>query len=190
MAQDFDQPQFDGYPLGFRNNNPGNLRTGISWQGATGENKGFVVFENMAYGIRAAGTVLINNISSEGNDTIRKLITKYAPPSENNTDAYINAVSGSTGIDPDATLDTSNDTITAMLHAIFEHENGATYAAKLTDDDINEGLSMLAPKWLMKIQNFFADNPTVVEAGGWGLLIVAAIVIAYFFRNSIKKLIA
>lgn len=189
MPKDYDLPQFDGFPLGFRNNNPGNLRTGINWKGATGENKGFVVFENMAYGIRAAATVLINNISSQGNDTIRKLITKYAPPSENNTDAYINAVAASTGFDPDASLDTSNDTIIAMLHAIFEHENGGSYAANITNDDINEGLSMLSPQWLMKIQNFLAENPTVVEAGGWGLLIAAVIVVAYFFRGSIKKML-
>lgn len=193
MSQNFNQDGYDNYPLGFRNNNPGNLRSSnINWKGSIGANNGFVVFENMAYGIRAAATVLINNISSMGNDTITKLITKYAPPSENNTDAYIAAVSSQTGIDPNATLDTTSDTLTSLLHAIFTHENGSTYSAMLTDGDIAEGLSMLSPQWLIKLQgtvtNFFAENPTISNNVGWILPVIVIVILVIVFRKNLLKL--
>lgn len=183
MAKDFST--YTNYPIGFRNNNPGNIRTGQSWQGAIGEQNGFVTFKNMAYGIRAAATVLINNISSQGNNTIEKIITKYAPPSENNTEAYINAVSNQTGISRSAVLTTDTATVTALLHAIFTHENGAWYANNITDADISEGLALLSPVWLMKLQNFFVENPNAATAG-FGVAIIVAIAVLLVLSKKIK----
>jgi len=184
MAKDF--RTYTNYPIGFRNNNPGNIRTGQSWQGATGSQNGFVTFKNMAYGIRAAATVLINNISSQGNDTIEKLITKYAPPSENNTEAYINAVSNQTGISRSQILTTDTATVIALLHAIFTHENGAWYVNKISDADISEGLALLSPVWLMKLQNFFVENPDAATAGA-GVLVIIAIAVLIALSKKFKK---
>lgn len=186
MSKNYNTLENASYPIGFRNNNPGNLRTGESWQGAIGSAGGFVTFKNMAYGIRAAATVLLNNISSQGNDTIRKLITKYAPPSENNTTAYINAVSQFTGIGPDEKISTDEQTVISLLHAIFEHENGRYYADDITDADIEEGLGLVSPSWLRYVTNFFAENPNVSTAGGLGLLIAIAVVLFIVFRKKLK----
>ena len=79
--------------LGVINNNPLNIRYNLStkWKGQAGANKGFCVFTDMVYGYRAA-IVLLCNYQRKGYDTIRKIITRWAPPSENNTKAYISAV--------------------------------------------------------------------------------------------------
>lgn len=79
--------------LGIINNNPLNIRYSPStkWKGQAGANKGFCVFTDMIYGYRAA-IVLLCNYQRKGYDTIRKIITRWAPPSENNTEAYISAV--------------------------------------------------------------------------------------------------
>ena len=47
-------------PLGLRNNNPGNIRpSNPPWQGATGENGGFVVFDTMVQwgGMKPGGSL-------------------------------------------------------------------------------------------------------------------------------------
>lgn len=181
MASDFRGEA--GYPIGLRNNNPGNLRTGETWQGAVGSSGGFVTFKDMNYGIRAAATVLVNNISSQGNDTIRKLITKYAPPSENDTDAYISAVVFSTGIGADEKLTTDADELENLLHAIFTHENGAQYADMISDEDIQAGIALLSPQWLAVVKNFFAENPVAATAGGLGIVIVVIALLYYFSKN-------
>jgi hypothetical protein len=186
MAKNFNTSAYSSYPIGFRNNNPGNLRTGESWQGAIGSAGGFVTFKSMAYGIRAAATVLVNNVSSQGNNTIRKLITKYAPPSENNTTAYINAVSASTGIAPDAVISLDQATLVELLHAIFEHENGATYAKQLTDADILEGIALMSNTWLHKLKSFLAENPNVTTGGGVVLVIIMVGLIYAFIKGKIK----
>jgi hypothetical protein len=86
-------------PLGLINNNPGNLRDiGIGWDGKIGSNKGFVVFEDVSWGIRAMIINFHTSITIHGNDTLRKYISRYAPPQENDTEQYIHIVSQKTGI--------------------------------------------------------------------------------------------
>lgn len=186
MAKNYNTPSYGSYPIGFRNNNPGNLRTGESWQGATGSAGGFVTFKDMSYGIRAAATVLVNNIASQGNNTIRELISKYAPPSENNTAAYIAAVAASTGINPDANIDLTGDNVVKLLQAIFEHENGRAYASQLSTDDIKAGIALMSNSWLHKIKSFFADNPDAAASGGVAIVILAAGIAYVFLKKKIK----
>jgi len=132
-----------GYPIGFRNNNPGNIRPGDSWQGMTGTNGGFVVFTDMSFGIRALGTDLRTKIN-KGLDTISAIIYRYAPPSENDTGAYIESVSDDTGLSPSQKLAADRDTLRKLVRAIINHENGNNYSALLTDADINEGLDKMS----------------------------------------------
>lgn len=132
-------------PIGFRNNNPGNLRPGDSWQGMTGENGGFIVFKSMPWGIRALATDLSNKINNDGLDTIRDIVTKYAPASDNNdVNAYVNAVSQDSGFGPDEILTADADTIVKLVKAHTAHENGENNLQYLTDDDIQEGLSLMS----------------------------------------------
>lgn len=76
--------------LGIRLNNPLNIRFSPmnNWQGQVGSEKGFCKFVDFEHGFRAA-LVLLCNYQRKGYDTIRKIVTHWAPPSENNTEAYI-----------------------------------------------------------------------------------------------------
>lgn len=82
-----------------RNNNPGNIRASKdTWLGKTGQDsRGFVVFDTLPHGYRALYKLLDNYIK-KGYDTIDKVINKYAPPTENETEIYINHVVSWTGI--------------------------------------------------------------------------------------------
>ena len=95
-------------PRGIRNNNPLNIRrTADNWQGLTPvqTDPAFFQFQSPEYGWRAAFRLLTRTYYCKyGLDTIRKIITRWAPPTENNTAAYISAVSRTTGLAPDATL--------------------------------------------------------------------------------------
>ena len=84
---------------GIRNNNPLNIRrSSTHWQGARKEqtDKSFVQFETMAYGYRAAWKVLqtyYERFCTQGKPfTVRNIIERWAPPTENDTEAYIKSV--------------------------------------------------------------------------------------------------
>ena len=87
---------------GIRNNNPLNIRHGKSqWVGMrkVQTDKAFVQFTERVFGYRAA-FVLLRNYIGRGVNTIGKIISLWAPPSDgNNTQAYIEYVSSTTGID-------------------------------------------------------------------------------------------
>lgn len=86
---------------GIRNDNPCNIRrTKDKWQGMrkVQTDKQFVQFVSRKYGYRAV-FVLLRNYIRKGTNTIGKIIARWAPSSDgNNTQAYINHVSKSTGI--------------------------------------------------------------------------------------------
>lgn len=94
-------------PRGIRNNNPLNIRKGAGWQGMADvqTDASFVVFRSMVWGLRAAHKLLRNYITGyEGKsvpfDTLEKIIRRWAPPSENATQRYIDYVSKRTGLHP------------------------------------------------------------------------------------------
>src|SRR5574339_226661 len=113
-------------PLGLRNNNPGNLRPSEPpFRGAIGENKGFVVFDTMHNGLRAAAKLLITYQDRYDINTPRKAIERWAPGSENDTAAYIAFVCSVLECKPDDKFDFHNvDFLFWMLTAIGEQENG------------------------------------------------------------------
>ena len=59
------------------------------------------MFESPEYGIRALCKLLMTYKKKYNADTIREVIERYAPRSENKTDAYIKNVSLWSGLDPD-----------------------------------------------------------------------------------------
>jgi hypothetical protein len=95
-------------PRGIRNNNPLNIRrTATKWQGMmlTQTDPDFCQFQSLEYGWRATFRLLTRNYFAKyGLDTIRKIVSRWAPPSENDTAAYIASVSRIIGIPPDETL--------------------------------------------------------------------------------------
>lgn len=140
------------HTLGIRNNNPGNLRPGDSWQGMVGTNNNFIVFSSMIYGTRALATDLTNKYY-RGLDTITKIINTYAPPSENNTVAYINAVANSMGVCATCKLDWSKATLAKFVRAVIMHENGSD-GSLVTDDMITQGIAAMSPNLLLKVKGF------------------------------------
>lgn len=117
-------------PRGIRNNNPGNIRPGSPWQGSLGSDGGpgggYLVFDTAANGLRALAK-LLRNYQTSGQNTIRAIVTKWAPASDsNNTAAYIAQVVKALGIAADVPLNVrSNDsTLAKLVAAIVQHENG------------------------------------------------------------------
>lgn len=112
---------------GERNNNPGNIvKSDIFWRGEiAGDDKRFESFASPDEGIRAIGVIMQNYQRKYGLNTVRGLINRYAPPVENDTNSYVNAVAGSLGVSPDASLNLSDPAILLpLVKAIIKHENG------------------------------------------------------------------
>ncbi len=95
-------------PRGLRNNNPLNIRKSrhTTWLGQSEkqEDRAFVQFCSMAYGYRAAFKVLQNYRVLYDCMTLRQYIQRWAPPIENNTEAYVNSVARTAGVNPDTLL--------------------------------------------------------------------------------------
>ena len=72
---------------------PFNIRsTSKLWLGQIGSYKGFAKFEDYDMGIRAGMKLIANYIRLYDRDSVTKIIMPYAPPSENNTQSYIDYV--------------------------------------------------------------------------------------------------
>lgn len=115
---------------GLRNNNPGNIRrNGDHFKGEVipSQDRDFKQFETMAYGYRAMFKILTTYYNRYELKTIRQLITRWAPPSENETEIYIRRVSDWSGIPAEKVLDiTVPEHLTAIVAAMSRMENGAT----------------------------------------------------------------
>ena len=113
------------HALGIRNNNAGNIRaTGNwqQWQGAINENRGFIVFDEPENGLRAMARILRNYRDLYQINTIEQIINRWAPPSENDTQSYINSVVQKVGIASSEPL--MPDNYPSLMAAITYHENG------------------------------------------------------------------
>lgn len=128
-------------PRGIRNNNPGNIRyTGTAWRGlATPPSDGaFCIFTHSMFGLRALAVLLRNYNRYHGIRTIKRIIARFAPDTENNTAAYILSICKATGFDDSAQLDLEDETVLLpLMKAIIKHENGKQ---PYTDEQILEGI--------------------------------------------------
>lgn len=115
-------------PRGLRNCNPGNIRTTRDrWQGLrpVQTDPEFFQFETMAWGYRALMRTLQNYRLRHGCRTVADFIGRWAPPTENDTAAYIRTVCNDTGFTPDKELDITNQWQMVQLAAAISHvENG------------------------------------------------------------------
>lgn len=117
-------------PRGLRNNNPGNIRkNNIVYAGeiVPSRDEEFKQFTTMAYGYRAMFVVLHTYARRYGLDTIAKMISRYAPASENHTAAYISAVADSAGVPPHGHITSTNcEVMVPVVAAMSRVENGAS----------------------------------------------------------------
>lgn len=130
---------------GLRNNNPGNIeRTGDVWQGMAPvqSDSRFVTFDDMVYGVRAAAVIFRNYARRYGLRSVRELISRWAPPVENDTEAYVRSVAQRVGVDADTPLDLGNtELMFKFLRAVFRHENGAE-ADAIPEETVRAGVML------------------------------------------------
>lgn len=133
---------------GIRNNNPGNLvKTTIPWTGkvpaASNTDSRFEQFRDYngtpghIWGLRALFKDVRGDVESKGQNTIRRLITSYAPAHENDTAAYIAAVASAVGVSADAAIQATH--YPALIAAIVKHENGIN---PYPDTDIRRAIAL------------------------------------------------
>jgi hypothetical protein len=108
-------------------NNPGNIRYNPDFKGCTGQTKGFCNFSSMGFGYRAILTLLTTYYDKYQLKTIRGILTRYAPPSENQTENYIAFLSRNSGFDPGQVLTKAD--LMKLIPGIVKMENGINITA-------------------------------------------------------------
>lgn len=113
---------------GYKNNNPLNMRhDNDKWQGEVvpSQDGAFKQFKSMAWGYRAAFKLLHNYQKNNGCRILSDFINRWAPPSENNTSAYVSTVAKRAGLSDVSEIDTlKGDTMRAVVSAMSYVENG------------------------------------------------------------------
>lgn len=136
-------------PRGIRNNNPGNIRyvKGVTstYQGCTGSDGAFCIFDTARNGIRAAGKLFLVYQDKYGLRTVRGVIDRWAPPVENNTSSYVTHVCKLMGVGPDDTLDLHRyTTLRSLVTAVITHENGIQpYTPQLIASGVGDALGFM-----------------------------------------------
>lgn len=114
-------------PRGIRNCNPLNIRIGNTWMGErpNPDDTEFEQFVNMECGLRAGFCILRRYIKRYRLNTIRLIVSRWAPSSENNTAKYIEAVSTQMNRDPDVPIQFEDeDTMCSLVSAMCRVECG------------------------------------------------------------------
>lgn len=137
---------------GFRNRNPGNIDHSRhnKWLGladpplepppSNGSPARFARFVSHEYGIRALAVLLQAYQDRHHLRTVAGIINRWAPSSENNTAAYVAAVSRHLGVTPTEHIDLHDPaTMRGLVEAIIAHELGGN---PYTPEQITEGLRM------------------------------------------------
>ena len=113
---------------GLRNNTPGNIRLGsFKYKGekAKSSDSAFRQFESVEWGYRAMFVLLHTYATKHNCRTLREMINRYAPPTENFTDGYIRCVTNATHLSADEPISTTDGaTMTAIVAAMSAVENG------------------------------------------------------------------
>lgn len=133
-----------------RLNNPGGIKkTSQHWFGSSNvqDDPVFIRFDTPVYGVRALMKVLLNYQSVHGLNTIRGIIERWAPETENDTEAYINDVAQRMGMGPDGLLDLKDiPTLIKLTQCIIHHECGTcpdpTLPFWYDDETFNEAVKL------------------------------------------------
>ena len=141
---------------GQRNNNPLNIRhSADQWEGARKEqtDPSFVQFESMAYGYRAAWKVLESYWKhfhrTKQYFNVTSIITRWAPPMENDTKAYIRTVLKLTSLGgkenlPQPSRGVDTERLVRLISAMTTMECGIPYK-EVDTDSIRRGFELAFP---------------------------------------------
>jgi len=132
---------------GIRNFNPGNLRLGQPWLGLVKnpDEKQFCTFESAAFGIRALCRLLLHTYYHRYQlKTVRDIIDRYAPDTENDTSAYVYHVAERLDVGINQIIDlTDPKVMQELIAAIILHENGINpYTHEIRDGMLLAGMRM------------------------------------------------
>lgn len=132
---------------GIRNNNIGNIRKSKDqWEGATGDDGSFVTFDTPDSGVRALAKNLMS-YGRQGYDSIEKIIGRWAPPNENDTQSYIDSIVAATGIPATQSIDFQDpDILASLAEAIGFHETGSRYNPEVYQQGVSRALNGISPK--------------------------------------------
>lgn len=123
-------------PRGIRNNNPLNIRKGSNWIGLSKHqtDPAFCQFDSMTYGLRA-GLIIIRTYMHKYNlHSIHAIVSRWAPPSENDTNAYVKSVSSMMKMHALQTFEFSDrGRIVTLVSAMCKVETGISIDSKLIE---------------------------------------------------------
>jgi hypothetical protein len=129
-------------PRGVRNNNPGNIKkNNVRWLGLSEEqnDETFFQFTDAKYGIRALMKILLTYRFQHGLTNIWSIVERYAPSSENNTEAYKNYLVNETGYGMLQEIKFTIDDYLPVVKAIIVMENGTM---PYDEETIIEGMKL------------------------------------------------
>jgi hypothetical protein len=131
---------------GIRNNNPTNIRKGSDWKGLAEvqSDPAFCVFKHPKWGIRAFCVLMENYDKNYGINTVRGIVSRFAPDFENDTTSYMEHICSQMCVKRDEKLDLQNHLIMLKLcKAIIKHECGCV---PYTDNEIMVGVELALGK--------------------------------------------
>ena len=118
-------------PRGIRNKNPGNIdfNPANAWRGQEPHDKRieprFCRFSTHRHGIRALAKIISAYYHRHKLRTPRAIISRYAPPRENQTSAYAGAIATALNIDVDDVIPILTPLILSIItRTVIRHENG------------------------------------------------------------------
>lgn len=107
--------------------NPVNVRyySSNDWNGMIGSKNGYCKFDSVENGYRASYKLIKKYIEAYGLNSIKKIIGRYAPESENNTKDYINNVERWSGISKNSCISSEDiNKISKLIAAMARQETG------------------------------------------------------------------
>lgn len=138
-------------PRGIRNNNPCNIRWGPMFQGidqtVPRKDPDFIVFTSLSMGLRAVGIILRNYERLDHCSTLSEIIARWAPPIENDTDAYLRDVCKFMGYPLLSAIQEkfplTENNLSRLIPAMADQEDGTGEVAKyIKAEDVAQGVAM------------------------------------------------
>lgn len=132
-------------PRPVRLNNPGDLERvdGQIWLGQADDQRDprFVCFRTPEYGFRAMAITIRTYYTAHGLRTVRAIISRFAPPTENDTEAYIAGVARRCGVGADDPIDVYGyPVMLGLCLGVAQREGGGAY---FTEQQAADGMAMM-----------------------------------------------
>lgn len=122
-----------GRTIADRFNNPGNLRWAEGYETSNTKSGKFAVFPTLDEGVLAA-TKQLQIYGQRGKNTVRDIVSKWAPSNENNTEEYIRHVVRSTKFNENEKLNLNDPYVLAKLISAMASKEGA--GSRVTEDRV------------------------------------------------------